>query len=114
MKLRFSTVIATVVLISAVALAQAPPPDTENGLANSALVTLPAKGGAKLTVTSPAFKQMGDIPFANTQYQTNTFPGLEWTAGPAGTQTYAVIMAFPALTRLRAIGNPVGFPRSTK
>ncbi len=35
---------------------------------------------------------MGDIPFANTQYQTNTFPGLEWTAGPAGTQTYAVIM----------------------
>src|SRR5262245_23989339 len=92
MRLRFSTVSATVVLISAIAIAQGPPPDVENGLANSALVTLPAKGGAKLTVTSPAFKQMGDIPFANTQYQTNTFPGLEWTAGPAGTQTYAIIM----------------------
>ena len=92
MKLRFTTVCAIAVLISAVAFAQAPPPDVENGLANSALVTLPAKGGAKLTVTSPAFKHMGDIPFANTQYQTNTFPGLEWTAGPAGTQTYAVIM----------------------
>jgi para-nitrobenzyl esterase len=92
MKLRFTTVSAIAVLISAVAFAQAPPPDVENGLANSALVTLPAKGGAKLTVTSPAFKHMGDIPFANTQYQTNTFPGLEWTAGPAGTQTYAVIM----------------------
>ena len=35
---------------------------------------------------------MGDIPFANTQYQTNTFPGLEWTPGPAGTRTYAIIM----------------------
>jgi para-nitrobenzyl esterase len=72
--------------------AQAPPPETEVGLPTSALVVLPAKGGAKLTVTSPAFKHMGDIPFANTQYQTNTFPGLEWTAGPAGTQTYAIIM----------------------
>jgi para-nitrobenzyl esterase len=79
-------------MTSAVAYAQAPPPEVQNGLATSALVTLPAKGGAKLTVTSPAFKHMGDIPFANTQYQTNTFPGLEWTAGPAGTQTYAIIM----------------------
>ena len=83
---------AAVLLTPALAFAQAPPPDTEVGLPMSALVTLPAKGGAKLTVTSPAFKQMGDIPFENTQYQTNTFPGLEWTAGPAGTKSYAVIM----------------------
>jgi len=81
-----------ILLASTSAFAQGPPPEVEVGLPTSALVTLPAKGGAKLTVTSPAFKHMGDIPFANTQYQTNTFPGLEWTAGPAGTQTYAVIM----------------------
>ena len=86
------TVCAATLLASAPAFAQAPPPDVQNGLATSALVTLPAKGGAKLTVTSPAFKHMGDIPFANTQYQGNTFPGLEWTAGPAGTKSYAVIM----------------------
>jgi para-nitrobenzyl esterase len=93
MKQRFLTTVCTLALMtSAVAYAQAPPADVENGLATSALVTLPAKGGAKLTVTSPAFKQMGDIPFANTQYQTNTFPGLEWTAGPAGTKSYAVVM----------------------
>ncbi|HKT80496.1 MAG TPA: YbhB/YbcL family Raf kinase inhibitor-like protein [Vicinamibacterales bacterium] len=79
-------------MVPVVAFAQAPPPDVENGLATSALKTLPAKGGATLTVTSPAFKNGGDIPFANTQYQTNTFPGLEWTPGPAGTQSYAVIM----------------------
>jgi len=83
---------AAILLAPSFAFAQEPPPATENGLATSALVTLPAKGGAKLTVTSPAFKHMADIPFANTQYQTNTFPGLEWTAGPAGTQTYAIIM----------------------
>ena len=35
---------------------------------------------------------MGDIPLENTQYQGNAFPGLEWTAGPAGTKTYVVIM----------------------
>ena len=86
------TVCAATLLAAAPAFAQAPPPEVEVGLPTSALVVLPAKGGAKLTVTSPAFKHMGDIPFANTQYQTNTFPGLEWTAGPAGTQTYAIIM----------------------
>jgi para-nitrobenzyl esterase len=83
---------AVAVLAAAPAFAQAPPPESEVGLSASALVTLPAKGGAKLTVTSPAFKHMGDIPFANTQYQTNTFPGLEWTPGPAGTKAYAIIM----------------------
>ena len=92
MKRAFITAVAGVLMTSGLVFAQDPPPATENGLANSALVTLPAKGGAKLTVTSPAFKHMADIPFANTQYQTNTFPGLEWTAGPAGTQTYAIIM----------------------
>jgi para-nitrobenzyl esterase len=85
-------VCAAALLAAAPAFAQAPPSENEVGLAASALLTLPAKGGAKLTVTSPAFKHMGDIPFANTQYQTNTFPGLEWTAGPAGTRSYAIIM----------------------
>ena len=73
--------------------AQSPPPkDPEVGIAQLALTNAPAKANAKLTVTSPAFKNMGDIPFENTQYQGNTFPGLEWTAGPAGTKTYVVIM----------------------
>ena len=92
MKRSCVALIAAAVMTSGVAFAQAPPPEVQNGLATSALVTLPAKGGAKLTVTSPAFKHMGDIPFENTQYQGNKFPGLEWTAGPAGTKGYAVIM----------------------
>jgi para-nitrobenzyl esterase len=72
--------------------AQQPPAETEVGAAKLALVNLPAKGNAKLTVTTPAFKPGGDIPFENTQYRGNTFPGLSWTAGPAGTKSYAIIM----------------------
>jgi para-nitrobenzyl esterase len=58
----------------------------------NALVTFPAKGGTKLTVTTPGWPDGGDIPFENTQYRTNTFPGLNWSAGPRGTKSYVVIM----------------------
>ena len=80
-------------MIAAAALsAQTPPKDPEVGIAQLALANAPAKGNAKLTVTTPAFKNMGDIPVENTQYQGNKFPGLEWTAGPSGTKSYVVIM----------------------
>ena len=32
------------------------------------------------------------MPFENTQYRDNIFPGLSWTKGPAATKSYAVIM----------------------
>ena len=91
-------VAATAVLLGGIAASQAhaqqqpPPPATEVGIEHLVLTTVPAKGGAKLTVTSPAFTPGGDIPYENTQYRTNTFPGLSWTAGPAGTKSYVVIM----------------------
>ena len=69
-----------------------------------ALVTLPAKDGAKLTVTTPGWKDGEDIAFKYTQYQGNTFPGLEWTKGPSGTKSYAIIMQDPDIA-IR--GNPV-------
>jgi para-nitrobenzyl esterase len=85
--------IAAAMALATPALAQSPPPPaTEVGIAQLALTNIPAKDGAKLTVTSPAFQNMADIPFENTQYQGNKFPGLEWTAGPAGTKSYVIIM----------------------
>jgi para-nitrobenzyl esterase len=72
--------------------AQAPPAAVEQHADVRALVTVPAKGGAKLTVSSPAFAMNGDIPFENTQYRGNVFPGLTWSKGPAGTKSYVVIM----------------------
>jgi Raf kinase inhibitor-like YbhB/YbcL family protein len=75
------------------ALAQAlPPPAQEASFDKLVINMLPAKGGAKLTVTSPAFKDGGDIPFENTLYRGNHFPGLAWSQGPKATQSYAVIM----------------------
>jgi para-nitrobenzyl esterase len=58
--------------------------------ARTALDLMPANG--KLTVTTPAFKNGGDIPFENTQYRGNVFPGLSWIKGPAATKSYVLIM----------------------
>ena len=58
----------------------------------NALQEFPPKNGAHLTVTTPGWPDGGDIPFENTAYRGNVFPGLAWTAGPAGTKSYAVIM----------------------
>lgn len=63
--------------------------------ARTAMDLMPAK--AKLTVTTPAFKAGEQIPFENTQYRTNTFPGLSWTKGPAATKSYVLIMQDPSL-----------------
>jgi len=85
-------VVVSTFAASALSGQAAPPKDPEVGIAQLALTNAPAKGNAKLTVTTPAFKNLSDIPFENTQYEGNKFPGLEWTAGPAGTKTYVVIM----------------------
>lgn len=89
-----ATLLATALTAGAptVTRAQQPPAETEVGAALVAIVLVPAKSSAKLIVTSPAFAAGGDIPFENTQYRSNVFPGLAWTAGPAGTKSYAVIM----------------------
>jgi Raf kinase inhibitor-like YbhB/YbcL family protein len=66
---------------------KAPPPSKP-----LAIGEVPARNGAKLTITSPAFLDGKDIPGENTQYQFNLFPGLNWSAGPAGTKSYVVIL----------------------
>jgi para-nitrobenzyl esterase len=80
-------------MIAPAAFAQAPPPPAnEVSISKLAINLLPADKGAKLKVTSPAFKDMTDIPYENTQYRGNIFPGLEWSKGPKGTQSYVLIM----------------------
>jgi Raf kinase inhibitor-like YbhB/YbcL family protein len=90
---------AAVVLAASAAVAQpasapnppatAPAPPAPIGLA---LAAFPAAGGRTLAVTSPAFRNGGDIPFRNTQYEGNVFPGLTWTRGPRGMRSFVVIM----------------------
>ena len=80
-------ILAAVLAVAPAAMAQ-----TADPAAAPAVARYPAKGGKTLTVTSPTFKAGGDIPFENTQYRGNTFPGLAWTKGPRGTVSYALIM----------------------
>jgi para-nitrobenzyl esterase len=68
---------------------------SSTGRARLALATLTATSDARLGVHSPAFSDGGDIPFENTQYRGNIFPGLSWTKGPVGTRSYVVIMQDP-------------------
>jgi len=78
-------------LFAGVAFSQAPPPKDPE-VAKDLLITSTEPGKAKLTVTTPGWKDMTDIPFKYTQYQGNEFPGLVWSKGPASTKSYAVIM----------------------
>lgn len=68
--------------------AQPAPPAAPVGLA---VVVFPAKDARKLTVTSPAFADGGDIPTDNTRWGANIFPGLTWTKSP-GVRSYVVVM----------------------
>jgi len=72
--------------------AQSAPAATELGAPQLALANLPATDHATLRVSSPAFAAGGDIPFENTQYKGNVFPGFAWSAGPDGTRSYVIIM----------------------
>jgi len=82
--------LAVAVLVAAtLAAAQPAPPPAAPGLA---IVNFPAAHAPKLTVTTPAFQNLGDIPFENTEYRGNVFPGLKWTHGPYGSRSFVVIM----------------------
>jgi Raf kinase inhibitor-like YbhB/YbcL family protein len=92
-KFASAVALAAAVMVAGPAFAQAPPPpEVEAGKDLAAMVTLPAKDGAKLTVTTPGWKHGADIDFKYTQYKGNEFPGLEWSKGPASTKSYAIIM----------------------
>ena len=85
--------VAFLALLAAPAFAQGGRGAPATGpILHNALVDLAAKDGGQLTVTTPAFVMGADIPFENSDYRGSHFPGLTWTAGPAGTKSYAIIM----------------------
>ena len=84
--------LAAVLAAAPAAFAQPPPPPPEVGIGMLALTTIAPTGTAKLSVYSPSFQNREDIPFENTQYRGNIFPGLNWNAGPAATKSFVIIM----------------------
>jgi para-nitrobenzyl esterase len=79
--------VATLVFTSIAAAEPASTPPA-SGLAIDAFPT----SRPRLRVSSPAFRNLGDIPFENTMYRGDVFPGLDWTHGPYGTRSFAIIM----------------------
>lgn len=45
-----------------------------------------------LEVKSAAFKDGGNIPLENSSYGTSLSPAISWSAGPAGTKSYAILL----------------------
>jgi len=90
-----SAPVAAVALLvmTSIAAADTPPPAAPPPAAPGlAIANFPANHGTRLVVTTPAFKDGGDIPLENTRYRGNVFPGLKWTHGPYGTRSFVVIM----------------------
>lgn len=77
------------------ATAPRPPADTPAQLASALL------GGSdpSLRVTSPAFANDARIPETYGAEGQNVSPPLQWSAGPAGTRSYAVLMEDPDVER---------------
>jgi Raf kinase inhibitor-like YbhB/YbcL family protein len=63
----------------------------------------PAKGDAKLTVTSSAFQSGGVIPETYSQNGQNVSPPLSWSRGPAGTKSYVVLVEDSGVSRPQPI-----------
>jgi Raf kinase inhibitor-like YbhB/YbcL family protein len=74
---------------------QGGPPDINEILANPPIVTYDrsvANTNGKLTVTSKTLGPDGKIPLINTSYGKSISPEVSWSAGPAGTRSYLLIM----------------------
>jgi para-nitrobenzyl esterase len=85
--------VSTSLCLGGAALAQQAPASGDLGhTPKLALEVLQAEKHGTLTVSSPAFKNGGEIPEENTQYGKNIFPGFAWTRGPAGTRSYVLMI----------------------
>ncbi len=105
-KLLIAVAVATALAAPSLAQGAPPPPAVEAGKDLMARATLPAMSDEfkEIDVMSGGWPDGGDIPFKYTQYEGNEFPGLNWTDGPEGTESYAIIMQD---TDLVARGAPI-------
>ncbi|HMI95770.1 MAG TPA: YbhB/YbcL family Raf kinase inhibitor-like protein [Micropepsaceae bacterium] len=95
--------VALVALFAASAYAQGQAPAGEGPpvLANK---IAPAKGGSsRLLVTSGAFVSGGDLDDKFTQNGDNMSPGITWSKGPQGTQSYVVLAEDSGVNRAEPI-----------
>ena len=102
--MRKSTVaLAGVALFAASAYAQGQAP-AAGGPPVLAKQLAPARGGSsRLLVTSGAFVSGGELDDKYTQNGDNMSPGITWSKGPLGTQSYAVLAEDSGVNRAEPI-----------
>jgi len=94
---------AVVALFAASAYAQGQAP-AAGGPPVLAKQIAPARGGSsRLLVTSGAFVSGADLDDKYTQNGDNMSPGIAWTKGPLGTQSYAVLAEDSGVNRAEPI-----------
>lgn len=88
---RVAMALALSALIPVSASAQGDSPAGQSGPPTLAKSLAPARMGARISVTSPAFTSGKAIDEKYTQNGANMSPPLAWTKGPTGTQSYVVL-----------------------
>ena len=84
-----SAALAAFIAVPAIAQNQAPAGDGPPVLANK---LAPARGGSlRMLLGTSAWHAGQDLPEKYTQNGDNVSPPLEWSRGPAGTQSYAIL-----------------------
>src|SRR6185437_1839387 len=83
--------LAVVALFAASAYAQGQAPAGDGPPVLASKIASAKGGSSRLLVTSNAFSGGGSLDDKFTQNGDNMSPGIDWSKGPAGTQSYAVL-----------------------
>ncbi len=101
--LKTVTALTLVTLFAVSASAQSENASGQGGPPVLAKNLAPARMGARLAVTSPAFASGKTLDEKYTQNGSNMSPSLAWTKGPAGTQSYVVLVEDTGVNRAEPI-----------
>jgi Raf kinase inhibitor-like YbhB/YbcL family protein len=98
-----SVALAVVALFAASAYAQAPAAGGEGPPVLASKIAAAKGGSSRLLVTSGAFVSGGDLDDRYTQNGDNMSPGITWSKGPQGTQSYVVLAEDSGVNRAEPI-----------
>ena len=95
--------LAVVALFAASAYAQAPAAGGSGPPVLASKIAIAKGGSSRLLVTSGTFVSGGDLDDKYTQNGDNMSPSINWSKGPQGTQSYAVLVEDSGVNRAEPI-----------
>jgi hypothetical protein len=109
--LKSASVLSLITLFAVSANAQGDNASSQAGPPVLAKALVPARMGARLAVTSPAFASGKTLDGKYTQNGENMSPPLAWTKGPVGTVSYVVLAEDSGVNRGTSPRRLRGIPR---